>query len=302
MKSASFLNRLLCLLLSTLFLSACAYDPGFERDQRGSYRGSFYQVNKGDTLYFVSYITDRDVKDIIAYNRLQPPYTIHPGQKLKLWNTAYQAPQYGHSVADKTEVGTKNEQVVVASSTGHTTKVDEQDVNSSIDQTQSTEYVSARSEQNVNATSTQTSAETTVAKPAQVPVQPVSKATYDQKISKWLWPTKGKVSKGFSLSEQGNKGLDITGQLGQAVNSTANGTVVYAGDALRGYGNLIIIKHNEEYLSAYAHNQKLFVKEGDSVQAGQKIALMGNTGTDSVKLHFEIRYKGKPVNPKNYLP
>lgn len=113
---------------------------------------------------------------------------------------------------------------------------------------------------------------------------------------------KGRVIKNFSAGDQGNKGIDIAGQRGQAVVATADGTVVYSGNALRGYGNLIIIKHNEHYLSAYAHNDQLLAKEGQTVQAGQKIATMGSSGTNSVRLHFEIRYQGKSVNPKRYLP
>lgn len=113
---------------------------------------------------------------------------------------------------------------------------------------------------------------------------------------------KGRVIKNFSAGDQGNKGIDIAGQRGQAIVSTAEGTVVYSGNALRGYGNLVIVKHNDNYLSAYAHNDQLLVREGQSVKAGQKIATMGSSGTNSVRLHFEIRYQGKSVNPKRYLP
>ncbi len=100
----------------------------------------------------------------------------------------------------------------------------------------------------------------------------------------------------------GNKGIDIAGSKGQAIIATADGRVVYAGNALRGYGNLIIIKHNDDYLSAYAHNDTMLVREQQEVKAGQKIATMGSTGTSSTRLHFEIRYKGKSVNPLQYLP
>jgi lipoprotein NlpD len=110
------------------------------------------------------------------------------------------------------------------------------------------------------------------------------------------------VVKKFSAGNQGNKGIDIGGQRGQSIVSTAKGTVVYSGNALRGYGNLIIVKHNDNYLSAYAHNDRLLVNEGQSVKAGQKIATMGSSGTNNVKLHFEIRYQGKSVNPQRYLP
>ena len=106
----------------------------------------------------------------------------------------------------------------------------------------------------------------------------------------------------FHEAEGGNKGIDIAGSKGQAIVATADGRVVYAGNALRGYGNLIIIKHNDDYLSAYAHNDTMLVREQQEVKAGQKIATMGSTGTSSTRLHFEIRYKGKSVNPLQYLP
>lgn len=121
-------------------------------------------------------------------------------------------------------------------------------------------------------------------------------------ISAWRWPTDGKVIENFGASEGGNKGIDIAGSKGQAIVATADGRVVYAGNALRGYGNLIIIKHNDDYLSAYAHNDTMLVREQQEVKAGQKIATMGSTGTSSTRLHFEIRYKGKSVNPLRYLP
>ncbi|PXX49437.1 peptidoglycan DD-metalloendopeptidase family protein [Aquitalea magnusonii] len=114
----------------------------------------------------------------------------------------------------------------------------------------------------------------------------------------WIWPTEGKVIRAYSDS---NKGLDISGRTGQAVIAAGDGKVVYSGNGLRGYGKLIIIKHNKTFLSAYAHNSQLLVKEGQSVKKGQKIAEMGNTDADQVKLHFEIRRFGKPVDPMQYL-
>ncbi|MDU0810562.1 MAG: peptidoglycan DD-metalloendopeptidase family protein [Burkholderia sp.] len=115
----------------------------------------------------------------------------------------------------------------------------------------------------------------------------------------FIWPTCGKVLNGFD--EIKNKGINISGIAGQTVKATANGHVVYAGNSLRGYGNLIIIKHNEAYLTAYAHNYALMVKEGDIVRTGQKIAEMGNSDADHVMLHFEIRRYGKPVDPLKYM-
>ena len=114
------------------------------------------------------------------------------------------------------------------------------------------------------------------------------------------WPTRGQVIAGFDESK--NKGLDIAGKAGDPVYAAADGKVVYAGSGLRGYGNLIIIKHNNTYLTAYAHNQSLLVKEDQAIKRGQKIAEMGSSDADQVKLHFEIRRQGKPVDPARYLP
>ncbi|MXS85265.1 LysM peptidoglycan-binding domain-containing protein [Nitrosomonas sp. HPC101] len=115
----------------------------------------------------------------------------------------------------------------------------------------------------------------------------------------WGWPTNGKIISRFS---EKSKGVGISGSLKQPVLASASGTVVYSGNGLRGYGNLIIIKHNDSYLSAYGHNSKIFVHEGESVSKGQKIAEMGNADSGVIKLHFEIREKGKPVDPLGYLP
>ena len=116
----------------------------------------------------------------------------------------------------------------------------------------------------------------------------------------WIWPAQGQVLAGFD--EAKNKGVDISGKAGDAVMASADGRVVYAGAGLRGYGNLIILKHNNTFLTAYAHNQTLLVKEDQSVRRGQKIAEMGNSDAGRVKLHFEIRRQGKPVDPTKYLP
>lgn len=119
-----------------------------------------------------------------------------------------------------------------------------------------------------------------------------------QKVTRWQWPARGPVVSGFSSI---NKGINIAGRKGDPIFSTAVGKVVYSGNGLRGYGNLIIIKHNNLFLTAYAHNNVILVKEGNWVKRGQKIATMGNTGTRQVMLHFEIRRGGKPMNPLRYL-
>lgn len=121
-------------------------------------------------------------------------------------------------------------------------------------------------------------------------------------VKHWVWPTQGRVTNGYRPNAPGKKGIDISGKNGQPVKAAAVGKVVYSGSGLVGYGRLIIIKHNETLLSAYGHNSKLLVSEGDYVKAGQEIANMGSSGTDRTQLYFEIRKNGKPVNPLRYLP
>ena len=120
---------------------------------------------------------------------------------------------------------------------------------------------------------------------------------------KWQWPTRGgKVVQTFNERDPGKQGVDVAGKFGQPIYAAAPGRVVYSGGGLSRYGKLIIVKHNETFLSAYAHNKRILVKEGENLKAGQYIAEMGNTGTNKTKLHFEIRRDGKPVNPLRYLP
>ncbi|SJN55698.1 Murein hydrolase activator NlpD precursor [Vibrio ruber DSM 16370] len=297
--------RLLILAVLSIYLMGCvATSPApvsdVKKASRGSYRGSYYQVKKGDTLYFIAYLTDKNVEDLISYNHLSPPYTIYPGQKLHLWKPAYTPPSYGKSqsaAVSKNGIGIKGSDEVLTNvslkdsknkqiSNNLENKYDKvkKPSGKSIESSQSKGYGESEGKENVNSN------------------LPTTNLVHATKIDRWLWPTKGRVIRQFSAIDQGNKGIDIAGQRGQSVVSSAAGTVVYSGNALRGYGNLVIIKHNDKYLSAYAHNDRLLVSEGQSVKAGQKIATMGSSGTSSVRLHFEIRYQGKPVNPKRYLP
>lgn len=139
----------------------------------------------------------------------------------------------------------------------------------------------------------------TTAKKSTAPTHPAEETQYNfARVKKWLRPAQGTIIHNFSAL---NKGVDIAGREGEPVRATAAGEIVYAGDGLRSYGNLLLIKHNDEYISAYAHNERLLVKEGQFVQAGQEIATMGKTGTNRVMLHFELRKRGKPVNPLHYF-
>jgi lipoprotein NlpD len=121
-------------------------------------------------------------------------------------------------------------------------------------------------------------------------------------VTRWVWPAKGPLLRGYAPDATGKKGIDIGGSTGQPILSAADGKVVYSGSGLVGYGRLIIIKHNDSILSAYGHNSELLVTEGEYVRAGQVIAKMGSSGTSSARLYFEIRADGKPVNPLRYLP
>ena len=140
------------------------------------------------------------------------------------------------------------------------------------------------------------------ARPGSAPANgvPAPLATGSDEDVGWIWPAQGSLVAGFD--EAKNKGLDIAGKTGDAVVASADGRVVYSGAGLRGYGNLIILKHNNTFLTAYAHNKTLLVKEDQTVKKGQKIAEMGNSDSEKVKLHFEIRRQGKPVDPAKYLP
>jgi lipoprotein NlpD len=121
-------------------------------------------------------------------------------------------------------------------------------------------------------------------------------------LTGWVWPAGGAIIGRYASNGSLNKGIDIAGNMGEPILAASDGAVVYAGSGLRGYGELVIIKHNDTYVSAYGHNRRLLVHEGQQVKVGQKIAEMGSTGTDRVKLHFEIRRQGKPVDPMQYLP
>ena len=303
-RSFNLLNQLTIFVLC-LVLNACSFGPTrptltsstqsgtYGGTDRGSYRGSYYTVQKGDTLHFISYLTNQNVNDLIAYNDLQPPYMIKPGQKIKLWGTKYVPPVYGYngrtvdkeSTAPPVNTDYNQKRIRVEENKKNFQKT----TTKKVVQSENKGYIEINKKE-TNSKQLRKESETTYAN------------TSFGKVDSWLWPTKGRIIAKFSRGEQGNNGIDIAGQRGQDIIATASGQIVYAGNALRGYGNLIIIKHNDDYLSAYAHNESLFVKEGQTVKAGQKIASMGSSGTSSVRLHFEIRLRGKSVNPQRYLP
>ena len=243
------------------------------------YTASTYEVRPGDTLFAVAWFTGNDYQDIAKFNEISEPYTIFPGQKLRLT-----APVSKPSPTKRSNVTTNR-------STDPTSPPIAKRV---IDPPKSQAYVER--EQDVKAQNN-----TDVKKSSGI-VKKTTPKTFPDKVAKWIWPAEGKLVGTFSKAESGNKGIDIAGERGSKVVAAASGKVVYSGNALRGYGRLVIIKHTDTFLSAYAYNETILVKEREWVYAGQKIATMGSSGTDSVKLHFEVRYRGKSLNPLRYLP
>ena len=275
------------------------YNRKYGNIPKGSYAGgSTYTVKRGDTLFYIAWITGNDFRDLAQRNNVPAPYGLEVGQTLQVGSSSGTPITGGNAVttADASAQGVapppvQNTTAVVASKPVITYSEDsgEQSANKMLP--------------NNKGTATVVTAPVTAPVVSSTSTVPTASSTSDSApISTWRWPTEGKVIENFSATEGGNKGIDIAGSKGQAVVATASGRVVYAGNALRGYGNLIIIKHNDDYLSAYAHNDTMLVREQQEITAGQKIATMGSTGTSSTRLHFEIRYKGKSVNPLRYLP
>ena len=255
------------------------YNRNYDAIPKGSYNGNTYTVQRGDTLFYIAYLTGNDFRELASKNNISEPYSLDVGQVINIGNT---------NVSSITQTASNSQQ----------RPVDIQPTNG---------YPENSSGQNSgkmlpNNKKPASTVSTTTASPTTTTATATTGSSTNNSSIKWRWPADGKMIEGFSDAQGGNKGVDIAGSRGQSVIAAAPGKVVYAGNALRGYGNLIIIKHNDDYLSAYAHNDTLLVRDQQDVAEGQKIATMGSTGTSSVRLHFEIRYKGKSVNPLRYLP
>ena len=270
---------------------------------KGSYTGgSTYTVKRGDTLFYIAWVTGNDFRDLAQRNNVPAPYALNVGQVLQVGNASGQ-PITGENAVSQASARASGGATATTTSAQKSTAVVASQPTITYSESSGEQGATKMLPNNKPATTT-----TTVVAPVTAPTtvsttQPTASSTSTSSpISSWRWPTDGKVIENFSGAEGGNKGIDIAGSKGQAIVATADGRVVYAGNALRGYGNLIIIKHNDDYLSAYAHNDTMLVREQQEVKAGQKIATMGSTGTSSTRLHFEIRYKGKSVNPLQYLP
>ncbi len=235
---------------------------------RANLNSGYHVVEKGDTLYSIAFRYSKDFKAVAQWNRISPPYTIYPGQFVRL-----------KPAADQRTAGTP------AKKKGTPLQ---------------TETVKKLPSKNKTATTAPKPKPATKPATKQVATKQPAKKPLPAGAVKWSWPTVGKLVK--SNSPTSKKGIDISGKSGQTIKAAATGDVVYSGSGLFGYGKLIIIKHNETYLSAYAYNSKLLVKEGDRVRAGQPISYMGQDHSGRTVLHFEIRKNGKPTNPITYLP
>lgn len=299
----------------------------------GDWRPDTYIVKKGDNLFSIGLEHGYYYKDIAQANNIVAPYSIRVGQVLKLKSlkdkvivTENKPTQSQSNKTDDVEITPINTESTSSSAAAATAPASPTIVAISEPKAIREPYseealkkplpaakpvakkpsiVVTSPKPTVIATAESTNKPDVDVKP-EAKVEPKVESKTESKSSvespediDWAWPTKGKVVANFN--EASNKGLDIAGTTGQAVNAAAAGKVIYSGSDLRGYGKLVIIKHNSTYLSVYAHNSQILVKEGQQLSRGQKIAEMGNTDSNTVKLHFEIRRQGKSVDPSKYL-
>jgi lipoprotein NlpD len=254
----------------------------------------FYTVKKGDTLYRIALDFGQSYSELVTWNNLANPNDIKVDQVLRVAPPDALARRSGAVPAGTAQTG------AVATSSGVETRSlsAPATVNKNSPHGEKRPYSEAtlaELQKPDNAASQKSAAEEnkTTEKTAAA-----SAEAAEENVS-WMWPADGKVVSAF---DEGKKGIDIAGKSGQPVMAAGAGKVMYAGSGIRGYGNLVIVKHTNNLLSAYAHNKTILVKEGQLVSKGQKIAEMGDSDADAVKLHFEIRQQGKPVDPSKFLP
>jgi lipoprotein NlpD len=218
--------------------------------------GQTVTVSKGDNLYRLAVNNGISPLDLAVWNGIQPPYTIYPGQRLRLYPSGGGARTTPSSTVAGSPAASS---APVTDSRGRTVR------------------------------------------PTQAAPQPTGQAPAQSAVA-WRWPADGQLVSRYIEGDPTRQGVGVAGAAGHPVRAAGDGVIVYSGSGLVGYGELVIIKHDEQWLSAYGHNRKRLVGEGDRVRAGQQIAEMGRTGADRDMLHFEIRYNGKPVDPLRYLP
>jgi lipoprotein NlpD len=289
-------------MIAVLLVSACTFSraPAPVSEQGAPLRqpaSEFREVTAGDTLYSIAWESGLNYRELAGWNGIAPPYTILPGQRLRL-RPSGATPSTSIGAAGVYAV--KRGDTLFSIAARHDVAVADLAAWNNL----SSPYT-IKPGQKLRVTSRTGAARTPtreVVRGAAAPrngSKPAPKyAVGGARVDGWVWPTKGALVRSSGAA----KGIDVGGRRGQDVVAAASGTVVYQGSGLRGYGQLIIVKHNVDFLSAYAHCDKIVVREGDVIKRGQKIAEMGSTGTDGVKLHFEIRHRGTPVDPLDFLP
>ncbi|HKJ16769.1 MAG TPA: peptidoglycan DD-metalloendopeptidase family protein [Xanthomonadales bacterium] len=297
-------TRMLCLVSFSLLVSSCSTPPAPVEERSTSTTASRstselvngrYRVNRGETLYSIAFKYGLDWKDVAGWNGIGTPYTIYPGQELNLTappvTRRTSSPRIATRAAGRAPTATTR-----SADPQPATPVPDPASTQSRATTTSTQPQSTPSQSAPAQTQPQPSVATAPQAPAPAPSGTLQDPTH------WLWPTDGRVTSTFSSGDPSRKGINITGREGQDVVASAAGDVVYSGNGLIGFGELIIVKHSDRMLTAYAHNRQRLVQEGQRVAAGQKIAEMGRNEQEVVMLHFELRVVGKPVNPLQYLP
>ncbi len=301
-------NRLIALTCAVVILGGCASRGPAPVEDRGSKvpeakpvspaavgaadKAGFHMVKKGDTLYSISLDHGQDYKDVAAWNYLENPNLIKVGQQLRV------LPPEGAAPVAVAKPVSSSGPVEIRNATASSANTD----------TLKREPKGGKQPWSEDALATARQGETAPrpaeSKPAAATEKPVEKSVEKPPVAgddvDWMWPASGKLMTAYS--DGGNKGIDIAGRIGDPVLAAAAGVVSYAGSGLRGYGNLVVLRHNANLLSVYAHNSKLLVKEKDTVAKGQKIAEIGSSDADSPRLHFEIRRQGKPGDPQKFLP
>jgi lipoprotein NlpD len=282
--------------------------------------GGSYRVERGDTLYSIAFRHGVDYRDLAAWNAISAPYTIYVGRELRL-----SASTSRHAAADTAAAARPPASAAVAQTSGASVKpaapaparpTPSPFENVAVQSATATApnppaappapgarapVASAPAAVAPGAVPATTSTKPASAPPAAPSMPPAASPAGSGEVN-WSWPADGQVVGTYVSGDQTRQGVDIAGKAGDPVRSAADGTVVYSGNGLIGYGELIIVKHSPSFLSAYGHNRKRLVKEGDRVKAGQTIAEMGSSSANRDSLHFEIRKNGKPANPVDYLP
>jgi lipoprotein NlpD len=261
-----------------------------------------YIVKPGDTLYSLSLDCGFYYKEVAQANDIKEPYAIKVGDKIK-----FDQVKTNNPVAMTNEIK-KNEEVVTTPLKNNEETITNTEASAQPQTKPATggivhldnpkAYREKYTDEAYNHKTVMPQAQAANSNPPAAPKEAAS-IVLEDKVD-WQWPTKGKLENLFNEA-QGQKGIDILGSLGQEIKAAGPGKVIYSGEDLKGYGKLVIIKHNNSYLSVYAHNKELLVKEGQVITKGQKIATMGDSGTDKVKLHFEIRKQGQSVDPTSFL-